>query len=112
MDEYFDFSTALSRLMGNKKLYAKMLGMLINSKEFDAFEQAVSEGDLKKASEHAHTIKGMTGNLAVTKLYEISAKLNQEMNNGVKNDALIENFRIEIGKSLDLAKIVQETFSK
>lgn len=61
---------ALKRFMNNSSLYIKMLGKLsatINDLEVMKYIEA---GDLDKAVENAHTLKGVTGNLSLTPLYD------------------------------------------
>lgn len=61
---------ALARFMNNAALYEKMLGKLppqIRDLEVMPF---IESGDRDKAIENAHTLKGITGNLSVTPLYD------------------------------------------
>ncbi|MCM1525464.1 MAG: hypothetical protein NC120_13530 [Ruminococcus sp.] len=61
---------ALARFMNNSALYEKMLGKLppqIKTLEVMPF---IELGDITKATENAHTLKGITGNLSVTPLYD------------------------------------------
>lgn len=80
--EYVDMDSALNRVRGNKMLYRKMLDMFLSSKEFDALEEALGAGDNQRAGEIAHAIKGMTGNLSFTKLFETSTELMNQMRQG------------------------------
>ncbi len=84
-----DVDGGLARTRGNKKLYVRMLGMFLSGQEFDHFEAAITEGDLGKAGDAAHTLKGVTGNLSLTALYEQSAALMQKLRQDELDEALI-----------------------
>ena len=91
--KYVDVDGALARMRGNKKLYVKMLGMFLAGKEFENFEAAIAENDLGKAGDLAHTIKGVTGNLSLTALFEQSAALMQQLREGTFDQALVDAYR-------------------
>jgi HPt (histidine-containing phosphotransfer) domain-containing protein len=94
MDEkYIDLETGLGRVRGNSVIYKKMLGMFLNSKEFDAFEDALTANDYQKAADVAHAIKGLTGNLALTPLFEESTKLMNHLRAGSYDEAILRNYR-------------------
>ncbi|SCW62821.1 Hpt domain-containing protein [Lachnospiraceae bacterium C10] len=65
-----DTDTGLSRCVGNEALYLKLVKMMIEDKNFALLENAIIEGDLNSAFEIAHALKGTTGNLALTPLYD------------------------------------------
>lgn len=83
IEKYIDLETALARVRGNKVIYAKMLNLFTGSGEFAAFDAALAEGDTDGAARIAHGIKGMTGNLGFTVLYETSAHLTEQLKTGV-----------------------------
>ena len=60
---------ALSRFMNNRDLYVKMLMKFPANIEKLAVLCLIDTGDYKGATENAHTIKGVTGNLSLTPLY-------------------------------------------
>ena len=60
----------LSRCMGNEAFYFKLIGKVIEDKNFQALEEAVAAKDMEKAFEAAHSLKGVLGNLALTPIYE------------------------------------------
>lgn len=92
ISEYIDLESALGRVRGNRKLYARMLGMFTGSEEFGAFEQAIKAGDLARAGEVAHGIKGITGNLGFTKLFDTSNELMVQLRAGSYDAALLESY--------------------
>lgn len=65
---------ALQRFMGKSELYEKMLGKLTAAINDVPVMPAFDAEDYQKALESAHTLKGVTGNLSVTPLFEGYAK--------------------------------------
>jgi hypothetical protein len=59
-----------SAAWGRKPFYIRLAGMILQEENFDKLEQALAAGDLKEAFSAAHALKGVTGNLALTPLYE------------------------------------------
>ena len=81
-EDCINVAEGLARIRDNKKLYRRMLGMFMEGGEFDALEDGLKQKDYTKAAEAAHAIKGMTGNLSLTKLFHISAKMMDELRAG------------------------------
>ncbi|MDL2219210.1 Hpt domain-containing protein [Ruminococcaceae bacterium OttesenSCG-928-O06] len=102
--EYLDLESALARVRGNKTIYRKMLGMLQGSGEFAAFEEKIAAEDWAAAGEVAHGIKGMTGNLGLTKLFETSAELMNQLRAGPPSAALLAEYRDTVEKTLSLVQ--------
>ncbi|MBR3463846.1 MAG: Hpt domain-containing protein [Clostridiales bacterium] len=57
---------ALSRLMGNESFYLMLIPKVFDDKNFDQLSASIAEGDLDKAFEAAHSLKGVLGNLELT----------------------------------------------
>ena len=72
-----DMPTALGRLRGNHKLYGKLLVQMRDelSKLHEKISEALSTGNFHDLAMHAHTIKGMTGNLGANDLQNAAAQL-------------------------------------
>ena len=66
----FDLAAGLSRLMGNKRLYRKLL--LDFGANYGAaagqIREALADGDFNQAHSLVHNLKGLAGNLAATEL--------------------------------------------
>jgi HPt (histidine-containing phosphotransfer) domain-containing protein len=95
MDEnkYIDTKAGLNRVRGNTAIYRKMLTMFLDSKEFGAFEEALAANDYQKAADVAHAIKGLTGNLSLTLLFEESTKLMNQLREGTCDETTLQNYR-------------------
>ena len=60
----------MGRCMNDESFYLEMVNMTLNEKSFDRLTDAIRSGDRKGAFEAAHALKGITGNVALTPLYE------------------------------------------
>lgn len=65
-----DVDDGLKRLMGNEKLYKRLLGSFVKMIGTQAVDPDFDESDYKEAIEKAHSIKGTAGNLSLTPIYE------------------------------------------
>ena len=74
-----DVETGLSRCVGNEALYLKLVGMGLGDTKFEELESAVKAGNLDKAFELCHSLKGVIGNLALTPLYEALSDLTEKL---------------------------------
>ena len=80
--QLMDVEAALGRIRGNKVLYNKMLQMFLQGKDFESLEESLAGDDYVRAGEVAHAIKGVTGNLSLTALFEVSTQLMNELRHG------------------------------
>jgi len=109
LNQYIDIETALSRVRGNKVIYKKMLGMFLQNTSFADLENALSQKDYPKASEIAHGIKGLTGNLGMNIVFEESSKLMVQMRSGAPDEQDLKNYREALVKTREYAeKLVTE----
>ena len=66
-----DVDEGLDRVMGDEDLYTMMLGMFVDSVRDNAIEASdFDKADLDGLIKRVHTLKGVTGNLAITPLFE------------------------------------------
>lgn len=75
----------LERFMGNAALYERMLRTLPAMLKKTDVSESFTNGDTKDAEEKAHALKGVTGNLSITPLYEAYTKIVDLLRAG-KND--------------------------
>lgn len=62
---------ALDRVMGDQDLYVMMLGMFLSSvAENDVKAEDFDAADLEDLTKRVHTLKGVTGNLGLTPLFD------------------------------------------
>ena len=70
-----DTSQGLARCMNNEAFYLKMVGMALADKNFDALKAAIESGDAHAGFEAAHALKGSTGNVALTPIFDAVSEL-------------------------------------
>jgi|GEM_PF-1392357 len=72
-----DMEEAMNRLMGNQQLFIKLLMDFARSHSADAgkIRDAVRHGEMASAQAQVHTLKGIAGNLSLTKVYLASQNL-------------------------------------
>lgn len=74
-----DVETGLARCLGKEDLYIKLIGMGLGDAKFEELGVAVNAGDLDKAFELCHALKGVIGNLAITPLYEALSEMTEKL---------------------------------
>jgi|GEM_PF-340846 len=72
---YVDVDGALKRVMGNKKLYKRLLMSFTGDTNHEKLKEALDGGSYTDAASAAHAIKGVCANLSINELYEKSKEL-------------------------------------
>ena len=70
-----DYDAALARFMGKQAIYEKYLRKLPEDAHMDAAWTAFEQQDDAELLEQVHAIKGMTGTLGITGLFEQSTAI-------------------------------------
>ncbi|MEG1720973.1 MAG: Hpt domain-containing protein [Pseudoflavonifractor sp.] len=70
-----DMKGAMGRFLDDEDLYKSCFTAFVGDESFDAIGAALDAGDYEKAFECAHTLKGITGNMGLTPLYEVVSSL-------------------------------------
>lgn len=65
-----DYETTIARFMNSEQSYLRFLEMFFADDSFSKLGEALEAGDLKAAFEAAHTLKGVSGNMGLTPLYD------------------------------------------
>ncbi len=73
---------ALERFMGNEALMMRFLLRFPGDGNFSLLRQAMAREDVSGAFEAAHALKGVTGNLALTELYRLTALAVEDLRAG------------------------------
>ena len=69
----------LERCLNSKEFYLKMINMGLADANFDKLKAAMEAGDAKAAFEAAHALKGVTGNLSLTPIYNPVCELTERL---------------------------------
>ncbi len=65
-----DTEHTLERLAGNEAIYERFLIKFVQDTNFSQLEQSLAKKDYEGALQYAHTLKGVSGNLGMTELFE------------------------------------------
>ena len=76
---YVDIAEGAKRVMDNIKLYVRLLTKFRDGTKLDELEAALSAGDMEKAQNEAHTVKGVAANLSLTELFKQCLELETQI---------------------------------
>jgi len=106
---YIDFADGVKRVVNNTKLYVKFLTKFKNDTKLDELEAAVAAGDMEKARNAAHTIKGLAANLSLMELYKQSLALETQIKGGTADPAQLDTVKTAFAKTLqEIDKVISE----
>jgi len=106
---YVNVTEGSARVMSNMKLYVKLLGKFKNDNNLNELEAALAAGDLTKAQNAAHTIKGVAANLAFSELFKQCLELETQIKNGAVNPAQTETVKTVFAATLrEIDKVITE----
>ncbi len=84
----------VARCMGNEAFYLRMVAMAADDKYLKQMQEGFAAGDLDKAFEGAHGMKGVMANLAITPVLTPVAELSDSL---------------KVHKEMDYAPLLAET---
>jgi len=106
---YVDFNDGLKRVMNNTKIYVKLLTKFRNDTKLDDLDAAIAAGDMEKARNAAHSIKGLAANLSLAELYKQSLALETQIKAGAADPAQHNTVKTVFARTLqEIDKVVSE----
>jgi len=90
---YVDIADGAKRIMNNTQLYIKLLTKFRNNNNLDDLDAAFTAGDMEKAKNAVHTIKGIAANLSLSELYKQSLELELQVKNDTAVTAQLETVK-------------------
>lgn len=101
-----DVETGLSRCANNEGLYLRLVNLCVQELSSNGLEPALKTGDLDKAFEIAHKLKGGVTNLALTPVADPVCELTDLLRNKTPGnyDALYTQIMKETDKLTELLK--------
>jgi len=106
---YVNLAEGSARVMNNIKLYVRLLGKFKNDNNLNELEAAIGAGDLTKAQNAAHTIKGVAANLAFSTLFKECLELETQIKSGAVNPAQLETVKTVFAATLkEIDKVISE----
>jgi len=100
--EYIDVDDALRRVGGNMNLYRRLLGRFADSDQYAPLEEALRNGNTAEAGRLAHTLKGVSANLSLVKVKDLSADLDLLIKNGADHAAVLDELKLAYGVTLQV----------
>lgn len=70
-----DLEGVLARFSGNKALLMRFVKKFTNDQTFPHLKEAIAQKNWQDIETYAHTLKGVSGNLGFTSLYELSSAI-------------------------------------
>jgi HPt (histidine-containing phosphotransfer) domain-containing protein len=110
-DEYIDIESGLRRVAGSARIYVKILNSFLATEEFDKLTDNLAAGDIETAAATAHGIKGMSGNLSLTKLYDGTVSFEAKLKQGVYEPAEKETLDAVTRKTREYLKILLDAIA-
>ena len=77
-----DYDGALNRTAGDEELFLSLLDMFLNDKSWSELNAAMANGDAKAAFAAAHSLKGSSGMLGMTRLFDAVHPLTEALRGG------------------------------
>jgi len=74
-----DYDSGFERFSGLDAVYQKFLRMFPDDPNYSNTIKAINDGELEKAFNYAHTLKGTSGNLSLSDLYHTSSLLVEDL---------------------------------
>ena len=106
---YIDFTDGVKRVMNNTKLYVKLLTKFKNDTKLDDLEAAFTAGEMEKARNAVHTIKGVAANLSLAELHKQSLALENQIKAGAAEPTQLDTVRTAFAKTLqEIDKVITE----
>lgn len=102
--QYINKEEALGRLGGSQAIFKRLLGMFMQSEEFGKLEAELAEENYAGAAEVAHAIKGITGNLSLSALFEYSTALMGQLRQGAPDPETLRKYKEALEKTRELVQ--------
>lgn len=77
-----DHADAMARMLNNDALFKQLAQHYRNDTNFEALRADMEVGDFETAYNHAHTLKGVSGNLSFGQLHRLAAQVCDALSNG------------------------------
>ena len=82
-----DMEATLDRFIGNASLYEKFLVKFPEDHSFENLGKAITSGNVQEAFMHAHTLKGIAGNLGFQHLFNLLNPWTENLRSGKMEDS-------------------------
>jgi len=94
MAKLIDIDEGLLRLGGNEQIFKTLLRKFVDNPYYESLSTNIINNNLAEAHHNAHTIKGTSGNLSLTALYQIATSLDAALKEEGDIQSLFDEFKI------------------
>jgi HPt (histidine-containing phosphotransfer) domain-containing protein len=88
---YVAEADGIKRVMNNAKLYVKLLTKFKNENNLNDLNSFLDAGDLEKAQNAAHTIKGIAANLSLMALFQQTLEVETQIKNKAVDQGAVDS---------------------
>jgi HPt (histidine-containing phosphotransfer) domain-containing protein len=107
---YIDLDEGLKRVIGNTKLYIKLLHKFKEEPSLNTLFLAVQGEEYENAQGLVHTIKGIAANLSLTELYKQSVEFEVQIKSREIKPGAPESFKICLEQTIKAVDKVIEQY--
>ncbi len=102
----FQVTPTLERFGNSEAMYKRFLTMFAQDQNFEVLKNACNERDAEKMFKSAHTIKGMSANLGLQNVHQITSKMVELYRAGMIEDAysLLSSLTAAYQETIDTIK--------
>jgi HPt (histidine-containing phosphotransfer) domain-containing protein len=86
--EYVNYEEALKRFSGSTATLKRLLVSYLAKNPYTQLRESLEAGDLEAAATHAHSLKGVVGNMSLSALFDVSARVCDELKQGEISEEL------------------------
>ena len=96
-----EYDEVLKRFMGKEDFYLRMLKKFLDDKNYEGLKQSVEDKNWPEAFTHAHTVKGLCGNLGLGGILEYVGPLTEEVRSEPYNEENIIAYMHKVTKAYE-----------
>lgn len=104
-----DEREVMARFMNNEGLYCRILKKFMEDKSYGELKTSWEDGDYEAAFRAAHTLKGVSANLGLGAIREISSAITEQLRPGhTRDDIFLQDSMIKLKQQYEAAQKVIE----
>jgi HPt (histidine-containing phosphotransfer) domain-containing protein len=106
---YIDSEEGLKRVVNNITLYSKLLGKFLNDTYMNDIERLINDGDVEKAKDMVHTLKGITANLSLIELNKQTLEIELQLkDNIIDKDQIKKAMDVHEQTIIEIKKYIEQ----
>lgn len=103
-----EYDEVLKRFMGKEDFYLRMLKKFLDDKNYEGLKQAVEQKNWTEAFTHAHTVKGLCGNLGLGGILQYVVPLTEEVRQEPYDEERIVGYMEDVSKAyVETIEVIQ-----